>query len=214
MTIDLHVHTKFGSSCSYMRPQEMAKKAKQLGLDAVCITEHDVSWAAADLDNLSQEHEILVLGGVEVGTDLGHVLVYGVYQPIWSVSRAEELRRLVDQHGGAMIAAHPFRVDRFSPDREVQLAEYCSRPIFQLVDAAEVFNGRSTTKEIDFGCEVLCRLKLRGVGGSDAHAVHTIGETVTVFERPIANNSELISELKAGRFKALHRVLNRSFEGG
>ena len=209
MVIDLHTHTSFGSRCSYMEPQGLVRKAKQIGLDAVCITEHDVSWAAADLESLSREHGVPVFGGVEVTTEQGEFLVFGVCQPMWAISSAEELRELVDGAGGVMIAAHPFRANK-SPNNQAQMDEICSRPIFKLVDAVEVFDGRSPRRESDFGCEALRRLNLKGTAGSDAHAVHALGECVTVFERPIADESELVSELKAGRFKAVHRMINRT----
>ena len=38
MIIDLHTHTRFGSNCSYLDPGELARRAKETGLDGVCIT--------------------------------------------------------------------------------------------------------------------------------------------------------------------------------
>ena len=105
-----------------------------------------------------------------------------------------------------MIAAHPFRRDVWgngSPD----LAQACAKPLLQLVDAVEVFNGMATRQEVAFGCQVVERLGLRAVGGSDSHAPHSLGQCVTVFERGLATEEELIAELKAGRFKAAHRLL-------
>ena len=48
------------------------------------------------------------------------------------------------------------------------------------------------------------RLGLRGVGGSDSHAPHSVGRCFTRFERPIASVRELVAELKAGRFQAVY----------
>lgn len=214
MIIDLHTHTRFGSSCSYMYPDEMARQAKRLGLDGVCITEHNHSWSVADLHTLSEECGIMVLGGVEVATDLGEFMVFGVYQTSWSIPTAEELRRLVDEAGGVMIAAHPFRdvTSSYSDSSsEAVIEEFSHRRVFSLVDAVEVFNGRSTRRETNFGYEVLRRVGLKGTGGSDAHAVHAVGECVTVFDNSISNEAELIAELKAGRFKAVHRVMKKEF---
>lgn len=211
MIIDLHTHTRFGSSCSYMYPEEMAYQAKRLGLDGICITEHNHSWAAADLHALSEECGIMVLGGVEVATDLGEFLVFGRYQTNWNISTAEELRGLVDEAGGVMIAAHPFR-DVTSSYSEAAIEEFSLRQVFSLVDAAEVFNGRSPRREVNFGYEVLQRIGLKGTGGSDAHAVHAIGECTTEFERTITDEIELVNELKAGRFKAIHKIMGRTFQ--
>lgn len=210
MIIDLHTHTRFGSNCSYLYPEELLQRAKRLGLDGVCITEHELCWEEEALEALSQEHGILVLGGVEVSTEFGQVLVFGVHQPLWRISSAPELRELVNQAGGVIIASHPFRGDMFL-SKAPPIEEVCNRDIFKLVDAAEVFTGGAIRKELDFGCQVLSKLNLRGVGGSDAHALHTIGRCVTIFERHISSEQDLVTELKGGRFKAWHRTMNRTF---
>ncbi|MFQ5924719.1 MAG: CehA/McbA family metallohydrolase [Dehalococcoidia bacterium] len=210
MIIDLHTHTRFGSNCSYLHPEELVQRAKQLGLDGVCITEHDLCWEGEALQTLSQENGILVIGGVEVSTDVGQVLIFGVHQLFWRIGSARELRELIDREGGAMIACHPFRGDMF-PNKAPTIEEVCNRDIFKLVDAAEVFNGGATSTELNFSSQVLSKLKLKGVGGSDAHAVHTIGRCVTIFQRRISSEQDLVDELKAGRFKAWHRITNRTF---
>ena len=186
MIVDLHTHTRFGSNCSYVDPEELVREAKRLGLDGVCITEHDLCWEKEDIRRLSQDKGILVLGGVEVSTDLGEVLVFGVHRPVWSVGSAWQLRELVDEAGGVIIASHPFRVDTLFK-RAPRVEEFCDREIFKLVDAVEVFNGKAIGRELDFGCEVLSKLNLRGVGGSDVHAQHAIGSCVTVFQNQISN---------------------------
>jgi len=45
-------------------------------------------------------------------------------------------------------------------------------------------------------------LGLPGTGGSDAHRVDEVGKWVTVFEKEIDNEHELLRELHAGRFTA------------
>lgn len=207
MIIDLHTHTRFGSNCSYLYPNELVQGAKSLGLDGVCITEHNLCWDKEDIQRLSRDNGILVLGGVEVNTDLGEVLVFGVHQPLWNVGSARELREVVDRAGGVMIASHPFRVDMLF-NRAPTVEEFCNREIFKLVDAVEVFNGRAIGRELDFGRQVLSKLNLKGVGGSDAHARHAIGSCVTIFQNQISNEQDLVEELKAGRFKAWHRMMN------
>jgi hypothetical protein len=46
-------------------------------------------------------------------------------------------------------------------------------------------------------------LGLPGTGGSDAHRVDEIGTWVTVFEKEIKSDMELVQELHAGRFMAV-----------
>jgi histidinol phosphatase-like PHP family hydrolase len=83
----------------------------------------------------------------------------------------------------------------------------CRRKVFEFVDAIEIGNGKLSEDENDMARKVAEKLGLPGTGGSDAHRVEEIGKWVTVFEREINNEPELVAELRAGRFiadKGLH----------
>jgi len=205
--VDLHTHTRFGSNCSYMEPSQLAQRAKEVGLDAVCITEHNAPWEEEAIRALSEESGLRVLAGMEVSTELGDVLVFGVRPGLLAGLRIEELRRLVDEQGGAMIAAHPFRCYSW-PGAAMDVEEVAALPVFRWIDAVEVFNGASLWPEVEFGCKVLERLGLSGVGGSDAHSPLSVGRCYTRFEREVASVEELVAELKAGRFRAVHSGLS------
>jgi len=206
-SVDLHTHTRFGSNCSYMEPSQLVQRAKELGLGAVCITEHNAPWEDEAIRSLSEETGFCVLNGMEVSTALGDVLVFGVRSGLLSGSRIEDLRRLVDDQGGLMIAAHPFR-GFLQPGAVTDVEEAAAWPLFGCVDAVEVFNGTSPAQEVQFGCAVLERLGLSGVGGSDAHSPLNVGRCYTLFEREVATVQELVIELKAGRFQAVHSALS------
>lgn len=66
----------------------------------------------------------------------------------------------------------------------------------------EVINGATTEKDNLFAQEVSSRLKIKGTGGSDAHSLLGIGSGVTIFERVISTEEDLIQEIKNGRFQA------------
>jgi len=202
--VDLHTHTRFGSNCSYMEPSQLAQRAKEVGLDAVCITEHNAPWEEDALRALSEESGFCLLGGIEVSTELGDVLVFGVKPRLFAGSTIEDLRRTVDEQGGVIIAAHPFR----GCSRLIDVEEAADLPLLRWVDALEVFNGTSLWAEVEFACAVLERLDLPGVGGSDAHSPLSVGRCYTRFERPLASVPELVAELKAGRFRAVHSALS------
>jgi hypothetical protein len=205
--VDLHTHTRFGSNCSYMEPRQLVQRAKEVGLDAVCITEHNGSWEEDAIRALSEEGGFRVLAGMEVGTELGDVLVFGVRSRLLSGSRIDELRGLVEEQGGLMIAAHPFRGYSW-PGAVMDVEAAVALPVFRWVDAVEVFNGTSPSPEVEFGCAVLERLRLPGVGGSDAHSPLSVGRCYTRFQREVASVEELAVELRAGRFQAVHSALS------
>ncbi|MEW6184925.1 MAG: PHP domain-containing protein [Thermodesulfobacteriota bacterium] len=209
MKIDLHLHTLYGSACAYMDPDQLINQAKSVGLDGVCITEHNQIWEQKAIENLQKKHDFLVIGGVEVSTDLGEILAFGLHEPVLEIYYAGDLRKMVDEAGGYMVMAHPFRSepDLFSTysssGGEVlsqNIRELSARPVFGLVDAMEVFNGRAGFKETAFTEAAAAYLNLAGTGGSDAHAILGVGACYTWFEEPIANEQDLIDQLKKGRF--------------
>jgi len=193
-----------------MEPQSLVARALELDLDAVCITEHNASWEEHALRALGDGTALRLFGGTEVSTECGDVLVFGLEGAGPRQGGIEELRRIVDRSGGVMIAAHPFR--RYSVAGVTMDVEEASQsPVLRWVDAAEVFNGLSTRAEVELAQEVLSRLGLRGVGGSDSHAPHTLGRCYTVFERPLATVQDLVKEVKASRFQAVHREFGLTF---
>jgi len=206
MKIDLHTHTVYGSGCSHIEPSELVEQAKRAGLDGVCITEHNQLWDPERVEKLSSKHNFLVIGGVEVLTDCGEILVYGLHEPVRWVHSAEDLRRMTDHAGGFMVAAHPFRGFRFrldsrhSPDEGIDVSSGCRLPILGHVDAIEAFNGWAYRREWQFTLDVCRRTGLRGTGGSDAHKLLQTGVCYTVFQRQIRNEQDLVAELRAGRF--------------
>ncbi len=208
MIIDLHTHTNPLSDDSFLKLPELVQRAKQVGFDAICLTEHDCFWDKDALDRLSQKHDFLILPGVELNTEEGHILVFGLEKYIFGMHRAEGLKRFVDDVGGFMILAHPYR-RQFYDNGDIQEAveQYSQRPFLRFLDAIEVLNGRATERQNEFSRELCRRLNLKGTGSSDAHEASDIPSCATQFERKISNVEELITELKADRFRPidLHR---------
>ncbi len=205
MLIDLHTHTLPWSDDSNLEIPELIHIAKQAGLDAICLTEHDWFRDKYALAKLSQEHGFLVLPAVETNTDDGHFLVFGLEKYSFGMHHTEYLKRIVDEVGGVMILAHPYRRNLYSDDDIHDTVEqYYQKPFFRFVDTIEVLNGRASARQNEFSQELCRRLNMKGVGGSDAHAISDIPSCATLFERKVSNVEELIAELKAGRFRAVN----------
>jgi predicted metal-dependent phosphoesterase TrpH len=210
LLIDLHTHTAPRSDDSYLEPDELIVQAKHAGLDALCLTEHDWFWDAGEISELCQRHDFLVLPGVEITTEEAHLLAFGLEKYIFGMHRASFVKRLVDEVGGAIIVAHPYRRhfpigaepedERYYP----ALTRACESPLFQVADAIEVLNGRGSEKENAFSQEIGRKLNLSGVAASDAHSSADIGSCATLFQRKISNLQDLIAELKTGRFRAVN----------
>jgi predicted metal-dependent phosphoesterase TrpH len=204
MVIDLHVHTRPRSEDSDIGPDEIIGQARRSGLDGVCFTEHDWHWTDEEVSRLGREHEFPVFRGIEISSDEGHLLVFGLNEYKFGMHHAEFVRKLVDEVGGVMILAHPYRRQvKYNSNPDQLLDSVCRNPIFDLVDAVEVLNGRSNEKENSFASDVCQRLKVRAVGGSDAHSLSDVPSFATEFARRIDTLEELIVELREGRFRAL-----------
>jgi len=138
--------------------------------------------------------------------------VFGLEEYSFGMHRTEYLKRFVDEVGGFIILAHPYRRNLYDDnDLHTAVERYCQKPVFHFMDTIEVLNGRATERQNRFSQELCRRLNLKGIGGSDAHQISDIPTCATFFEREISNVEELITELKAGRFRAVD--LRQSSQG-
>ena len=205
MLIDLHNHTSRYSDDSLLSPEQLVEGAKEAGLDGIAITEHDFFWDSKALIQLGKHMDFLVIPGVEINTEQGHLLVFGLERYVFGMHRPEFVKDMVDRRGGAMLIAHPHR-RRFIAEisdpavYEESLKKACGNSIFSMVDGVEVLNGRSSDRQNCFSEEIASRLRLKGIGTSDAHQAHDIGRYATRFEKRITDLEGLIEEVKAGRF--------------
>ena len=205
MIIDLHAHTYPLSDDSDLSPDELIDKAKRSGLDGICLTEHDWHWKEADIADLSHKHDFPVFHGMEVSSEEGHLLVFGLDGYTFGLHHARFVRKLVDEAGGFIILAHPYRRRvRYNPDPLKLMDTVSKARLLGLVDAVEVLNGRSRDAENDFARELSRRLHLKGIGGSDAHSLLDIPSYATEFERSIRTTREFIAELREGRYRPVN----------
>lgn len=207
--IDLHVHTYPKSDDSFMGVDDLIQAAKAAGLDGVCLTEHDAFWDMDDVNALSRRHDFLVLPGSEINTDTGHALVFGLQRYVFGLHKPTFLRVAAAEEGAVVIAAHPYR-RRFleepaeNPEARREMLERAGRDgFFEFCDAIETVNGRGTVMQNGFSRDLGELLGAKMTGGSDAHRLEQLGTAATRFQRPITGLDDLITELRAGRFKAV-----------
>ena len=206
MLIDLHTHSYPHSDDSFMSVDELIEGSKSLGLDAICLTDHDAFWTTEQIDDLSNSHNFLIIPGCEINTEAGHVLVFGLSKYEFGMHKPEFLQACVDKAGGAMIAAHPYR-RRFIEEpaekpgvREEMLERAGGDEFFQMCQGLEALNGRGLSIQNQFSLDLGGMLSVSMTAGSDAHKVEQIGTVATEFERPVSCLADLIKELRAGRF--------------
>jgi predicted metal-dependent phosphoesterase TrpH len=200
MKFDLHIHTRRHSPDSQIEPAALVRRAREVGLDGVVITEHDWLWTEAELEELRRlANGLVVLAGIEVSAHEGHFLVYGVHDP-FRLPRGigvAELCREVHRQGGAVVAAHPFRWDQ--PFDEILREEEPD------LDGLELM-----TNNMDADCRrraaaVFAERPLAGLGSSDAHRVEVVGVCFTEFDAVIRTGQDLVRAIRERRAAACDR---------
>lgn len=154
------------------------------------------------MEELARKGGIRIFQGNEITTNQGDILVFGYDKDVRGVVTIQDLRREVKEAGGLMIAAHPFRGFLLFGITQLLMSveQACQRKVFQYVDGVEILNCKLTDPENEMAGQVAERLGLLPVAGSDAHRLDEIGRCVTIFNKELGSEQELIEELRAGRF--------------
>ncbi len=195
MKIDIHVHSMFSYDCD-LDPRHLVRRGKEIGLDALCITDHNTVEKSAPVLEAAQEIDFLVLRGVELSTTVGHILLFGVTSDCWKTpySRSklppEAVLDLVDAVSGAAVIAHPFK-----PGYQFHTPEILEHP---RVCALETCNGQCLDGQNLQAHRMAQQYCMAETGGSDAHLLHEIGACYTLFDRAIASERDLIEALLTG----------------
>ena len=143
------------------------------------------------LPTLAEQVGILVLPGVEVTTELGHVLVYGLDALVPRITDAKRLRAFCDEQNALMFLAHPAR----DPGLRVP------RAAMELFDGVEGLNGCDGPLQNQSASSRGRTRPLPPIGGSDSHALHEVGTAATEFAATIETLDDLMAALRSGDYR-------------
>lgn len=107
---ELHAHSTH--SDGQHEVAELARRARALGLDFVCLTDHNTAAGVRE----AAGQAVTIVPGCEITTFSGHHPVYGVDEAVpWHADGRllglAEMVAPVRARGGVVSVAHPFRVD-------------------------------------------------------------------------------------------------------
>lgn len=205
MRLDTHVHTLIeGDKQPQLPVEELLKRASDVGLDGLIMTEHNTVRPNEEFYALREQAQDLVLfRGVEVGCADGfHYLVYGSldFLPLVENLSPQELVQEVHAEDGFVAIAHPYR----SPD------DVLPGHVYRLdLDGVEVksFNLKSPVSQ-EKCLQLAETLNCWGIAGTDhhAHCPDRIGRLGIELERTVTTERDLVREMKEGAFTIFDTV--------
>jgi len=195
MLIDLHVHEMKYSSDSHISLDDILKKAKEIGLDGVCITNHDNNYIRNEINFYKEKYGITVIAGAEILTRQGDILAF-VDETLHIEDGkidADELLDYIDYKKGVGISAHPFR------NNNRGLGNFLKN-ISNKLSAIESFNGSTLSYHNLYGFAMAKELNIPSTGGSDAHILDNVGKFATYFKGKIRDEVDFIEAIKSKEF--------------
>jgi predicted metal-dependent phosphoesterase TrpH len=188
MKFDLHIHSSY-SRDGTASPKEIVERCKALGLDGFAITDHNAIQGSLEAAELAKLDGLIAVRGVEVSTVDGHVLAYGLSEPVPKGLSIQETIDKVHAAGGVVVAGHPVRFPS-----GIGLENSANRSF----DAIEVLNGGNSNRSNRKALKLAERLGKPVTAGSDAHKIHEIGKSFIVVDG-VASEAELLDALRSGR---------------
>ncbi|NJC98214.1 MAG: PHP domain-containing protein [Anaerolineae bacterium] len=195
---DLHMHTIYSYDGTASVPAVL-KRARQLGLDVIAITDHDEIAGSLKALELAPTYGVEVIPGIEVTTAEGDLLALEVTEKIPHDKPLTETVIKVGELGGFCIAPHPmaggFGMKSLSA---YSILKALRNPnVARTLIAIETYNATAIDKMSNHYARVLAdRLDIAQTASSDAHIVEAIGLGTTEFDGCTAD--DLIAALKAG----------------
>jgi len=181
LKVDMHTHTHYSYCDGLDSPKAMIRAAEAFGLSGIAITDHDNMDGIEEA--LAVKSSIHIIKGCEISSKEGHILAYGIDEPISRGLPASRTIELIHKQGGIAAAAHP--LDRFRKG----IGELAFSLPFDAVEARNGHNIYSNGKT-----EALCKKRnVPMVAGSDAHMAKEVGSCYTLFSDIGNFKDEIIS---------------------
>jgi PHP domain-containing protein len=200
---DLHMHTVHSDGDWTIA--ELISAARKVGLDFICITDHNTTSHHAEIDRLrASSQQPLVLRGEEITTYGGHTNAWGLPSGTWIDFRAQP----GDTPRVSAIAAQAHRAGALiSINHPFALCSGCAwsyNPAARDFDAIEVWNG-----PWDFTDEPALKMwdkilqsgrRITAIASSDSHrAVNPIGQPTSHVAANGLSQRALLEAISQGR---------------
>ncbi|MEM0214468.1 MAG: PHP domain-containing protein [Archaeoglobaceae archaeon] len=192
---ELHVHSKYSDGKDSVK--KIVQIAVNKGIDVLSITDHDtIAGSLSAIELISEEKiPIVVIPGIEVSTESGHLLVYGVWKDIEKGMKMDKTCKVIREIGGISVLAHPFDILRNGTIRKKD---------FEFVDCIEVFNAKSYFNFL--ARRYAEKFQKKGIGGSDAHSAEHVGIVINYIKS--SEKESILNAIYDGRKQTFRERLS------
>lgn len=163
VSLDLHIHSDY-SSDGILQLEEIVSGCRAAGLQGCAVCDHERVLT----DKIDLPDDFLLIPGVEIATQYGHLLGLFVTQPI-ETTDFEQAANAIHAQGGLTVMAHPYA--HSIPDSALE-------PAVPLLDGLEVWNSRVEWKNRKANKQAAAfarKHRLFPHAGSDAHVYEELG---------------------------------------
>jgi len=187
LRIDLHLHTNYSLDAKTTL-EEAVRYAKKNQLDGIAVTDHDTVEGAR---RIAKEKDLLIIPGIEVSSQHGHILGLNITEPIQPKLGVAETAERIQLLGGLAVIAHPAVIIKGLGAR----IDTSSR-----IDAIEVINAAAIPFYLSIysSRRLALRLRLPQTAGSDSHYPNEIGSAYTIIDAD-PNPDDVMEAIRKGR---------------
>jgi predicted metal-dependent phosphoesterase TrpH len=193
---DLHIHSIYSYDGTASVPAVL-RRAKELGLNVIAITDHDEIAGSLKAMDLASTYGVEVIPGIEITTADGDLLAYNITEKVSPHLSVEETILRVGELGGFCIAAHPMAsgMGMNSMSAMTILKILANPKLAKIMIGIETYNATAIDRLGNQSTRLMAKgLPVAKVGNSDAHILSAIGLGATEFAGSTA--ADLISALK------------------
>ena len=213
MFIDTHMHEMTYSKDSFLTLDQMVQIAKEKGLGAICITDHDDMGLKDYAAEYSARTGFPIFVGIEFFSLQGDIVAFGIEDYPREIIPAQDFIDLVNAQGGVCFAAHPFRNNNRGLEENLRTVRG--------LDGLEVLNGSTSVEACQKAARYAMELGYFTLGSSDCHVPEKVGVCATYFPEEVHTLQEFLAVFKKGQMKpayyadgAYHVIDIKEYERG
>ena len=189
------MHTAFSRDCD-TSPDVLVRRCREVGLNCIAITDHNVIKGALEVRKLAAAYsDLMVIVGEEVKSSKGDIIGLFLKEEVpRGLSPMDTVRCIKDQ-GGLVMVPHPVDVVRRGP-----LSPDALREILPHVDVIEVLNARTIlSRDLEKCRSLAAGTPIPTVGVSDAHTPGELGSAYVEFDEFDGSPSSFKHAVRGGR---------------